>query len=124
VVCTPFTSFSIPPHDPSIDEAAVVEVIGTTCTQAGLKPAALDWILPPRINVTLACEVNARARLPAERMWYPDPGDVGYLCAADAPVQLDMLLQSAAPADGQRILLWSAGFQGQAACAILEFRGS
>ena len=124
MVCTPFTSVSIPPHDPFVDEAAVVEVIGTTCTQAGLKPAALDWIVPPRINATWACEVNARARLPAERMWYPDPGDIGYLCAADAPVQLDMLLQSAAPADGQRILLWSAGFQGQAACAILEFRGS
>ncbi len=124
MVCTPFTSVSTPPHDAFIDEAAVAEVIGATCTQAGLKPAALDWIVPPRINATLAREVNARARLPAERMWYPDPGDIGYLCAADAPVQLDMLLQSVAPAHGQRILLWSVGFQGQAACAILEFRGS
>ncbi|CAE6907519.1 hypothetical protein R69927_05781 [Paraburkholderia domus] len=123
-VCTPSSAVSIAPHETFVDEAAVVEVIGKTCAQAGLKPAALDWIVPPRINAALACEVSAQARLPAGRMWYPDPGDIGYLCAADAPAQLDLLSQSVAPADGQRILMWSAGFQGQAACAILEFRGS
>ena len=124
MVCTPATAVAIAPHETFVDETAVVEVIGKTCAQAGLKPAALDWIVPPRINAPLACEVSAQARLPAGRMWYPDPGDIGYLCAADAPAQLDVLLQSVAPADGQRILMWSAGFQGQAACAILEFRGS
>jgi hypothetical protein len=43
---------------------------------------------------------------------------------ADAPAQLDTLLQSVVPSERQRILLWSAGLQGQAACAILEYRGS
>jgi 3-oxoacyl-[acyl-carrier-protein] synthase-3 len=123
-IYTPPNAASIPPHGTFVDEAAVVEAIGKTCTQAGLKPAALDWIVPPRINVSLACKVSAQARLPAGRMWYPDPWDSEYLCAADAPARLDMLLHSVAPSHGQCILLWSAGFQGQAACAILEFRGN
>ncbi|ABE36328.1 3-Oxoacyl-[acyl-carrier-(ACP)] synthase III family protein [Paraburkholderia xenovorans LB400] len=122
-VCTPCTSVSIPPQDIRIDEAAVVEVIGQTCAQAGVKPTTFDWIVPPRINTTLACNVSAEARLPVWRMWYPEPGDIGYLCAADAPAQLHVLLQTVVPANGQRILLWSAGFQGQAACAVLEYHG-
>jgi 3-oxoacyl-[acyl-carrier-protein] synthase III len=80
--------------------------------------------MPPRINTALACNVSTKARLPVWRTWYPQTGDIGYLCAADAPAQLHLLLQTVAPSDGQRILLWSAGFQGQAACAVLEFRGS
>jgi len=123
-VCTPSASLSIPPPDICIDEAAVVEVIEETCAHAGLTTAAFDWIMPPRINTALACNVSAKARLPVWRMWYPQPGDIGYLCAADAPAQLHLLLQTVVPSDGQRILLWSAGFQGQAACAVLEFRGS
>ncbi|PZR50612.1 3-oxoacyl-ACP synthase [Paraburkholderia fungorum] len=123
-VGTPSTSVSVPPQDICIDEEVVVEVIEETCAQTGLKPTAFDWIVPPRINTTLACNVSAEARLPVGRMWYPESGDIGYLCAADAPAQLHVLLQTIVPADGQRILLWSAGFQGQAACAVLEYRGS
>jgi 3-oxoacyl-[acyl-carrier-protein] synthase-3 len=121
-VCTP--SFPVASTGTCVDEMAMVEVIGQTCTQVGLKPAAIDWVVPPRINTTLACDVTAQARLPVWRMWYPEPGDIGHLCAADAPAQLHVLLQTVVPADGQRILLWSAGFQGQAACAVLEYRAS
>ena len=117
-------SATVAPHDTCIDEMAVVEIVGQTCTQAGLTPGAIDWIVPPRIDVTLARRVSAQAQLSAGQLWYPDPGDIGYLCSADAPAQLDALLQSVVPSEGQRILLWSAGFQGQAACAILEYRGS
>ena len=73
--------------------------------------------------MTLARRVSAQARLP-EPMWYPGLDDTGYLCAADTPAQLDALLRSAAVSDGQHILLWSAGFQGQAGCAILQYRAS
>jgi 3-oxoacyl-[acyl-carrier-protein] synthase III len=121
-VCTPTTSVSIPPQDICIDETIIVELIEQTCAQAGLKPAAFDWIVPPRLNTALACNVSAEAGLPVGRMWYPEPGDIGYLCAADTPAQLHMLLQTIVPAHGQHILLWSAGFQGQAACAVLEYR--
>ncbi|EIF29055.1 3-oxoacyl-(acyl-carrier-protein) synthase III [Burkholderia sp. Ch1-1] len=117
-------SFPVASTGTCVDEVAVLDVIGQTCTQVGLKPAAIDWVVPPRINTTLACDVTAQARLPVWRMWYPDPGDIGYLCAADTPAQLHVLLQTVVPTDGQRILLWSAGFQGQAACAVLEYRGS
>jgi 3-oxoacyl-[acyl-carrier-protein] synthase III len=117
-------SACVAPHDTCIDETVMVEVIGQTCEQARLKPAALDWIVPPRINTTLASNVSAKARLPVWRMWYPEPRDIGYLCAADAPAQLHTLLQTVVPAHGQRVLLWSTGCQGQAACAVLEYRGS
>ncbi|WP_259461277.1 3-oxoacyl-ACP synthase [Paraburkholderia fungorum] len=121
-VRTPCLTFACP--DVRVDETIVVEVIGQTCVQAGFKPGAIDWIVPPRINTTLACDVTAQARLLAWRIWYPEPGDIGYLCAADALAQLHVLLQSVAPTDGQRILLWATGFQGQAACAILQYCGS
>lgn len=110
-------------HAISIDERIVVELIGQTCTRAGLTPNSIDWIVPPRIDAALAGRISAQARL-SGRMWYPEHDDIGYLCSADAPAQLDALLQSTVPSDGQRILLWSAGLQGQAACAILQYRAS
>lgn len=124
MVWTPPTPVCAAPQDTCVDETVVVEVIGKTCLLAGLKPEAPDWVVPPRIGAPLARRVSGQAGLPAGRMWYPDPDDMGYLCAADAPAQLDALLQSAAPSDGQRILLWSTGLQRQAACAILEYRRS
>ena len=117
--CAPFA-----PPDMGVDESGVLEVIGQTCAQAGLKAGAIDWIVPPRIDANLAHRITAQAGLPAAQMWYPDEDETGYLCAADAPARLDALLQGVAASAGQRILLWSAGLQGQAACAILEYRGS
>ncbi|WP_237181892.1 3-oxoacyl-[acyl-carrier-protein] synthase III C-terminal domain-containing protein [Paraburkholderia tropica] len=113
----------IPPYDIGIDEGFVVEVIAQTCMQAGVTPGAIDWVVPPRIDATLARRINVQARLSGQT-WYPDQHDCGYLCAADAPAQLDALLHATIPAQGQLILLWSAGFQRQAGCAILRYRGS
>ncbi|WP_245753168.1 3-oxoacyl-[acyl-carrier-protein] synthase III C-terminal domain-containing protein [Paraburkholderia sartisoli] len=123
-VRTPPSCASIAPDDIRVDETVLADAIEEACIEAGLKPSAVDWIVPARINTTLAREVCARAGLPVDRVWYPDPDDIGYLCAADTPAQLDTLLQSVTSSDGQHILLWSAGFQGQVACAILEFRRS
>ena len=106
-VDTPGLPFSF--LDVCVDETVLVEVIGRTCTQAGLNPAEINWVVPPRINTTLACDVSADAGLPVWRMWYPEPRDIGYLCAADALAQLHVLLRSVAPTDGQRILLWATG---------------
>lgn len=107
-----------------VDNASVVRVITETCTDAGLEPSAIDWILPARINALLAREISTQAGLAAERIPCVDTTGTGYLCAADTPAHLDALLHSATPSDGQHMLLWSAGFQGQAACAILEYRRS
>ncbi|WP_321943613.1 3-oxoacyl-[acyl-carrier-protein] synthase III C-terminal domain-containing protein [Paraburkholderia tropica] len=106
-----------------VDETLIIEVVGQACTQATLSPAGIDWIVPPHIDANLACRITAHAGLSAERMWYPQE-KTGYLCSADAPAQLDALLQEIVPSEGQRILLWSVGLQGQAACAILEYRGN
>ncbi|MEX3916446.1 3-oxoacyl-[acyl-carrier-protein] synthase III C-terminal domain-containing protein [Paraburkholderia sp. BR10872] len=117
-------SAPVAPHNACVDETLVVELIGQTCMQAGVTPGVIDWTVPPRIDVTLARRISAQARLSARPMWYPDHDETGYLCAADTPAQLDALLRSAAPSDGQHILLWSAGIQGQAGCAILQYRAS
>ncbi|WP_245623613.1 3-oxoacyl-[acyl-carrier-protein] synthase III C-terminal domain-containing protein [Paraburkholderia nodosa] len=111
-------------HDACVDEAAVVELIGQTCTRAGVTPRVIDWTVPARIDATLARSISAQARLPDGQMSLPDLDETGYLCAADTPAQLDALLRSATPSDGQHILLWSAGLQGQAGCAILQYRAS
>lgn len=110
--------------DMCVDETVVVEVIGQTCVQSALKHGAIDWIMPPRIDANLADRITAQAGLSAAQMWYPDEDETGYLCAADAPARLDALLQGIVASEGQRILLWSVGLQGQAACAILEYRGN
>lgn len=107
--------------DMCVDGTVVIEVIRQTCAQAALKPGAIDWIVPPRIDANLAYRITAQAGLSPEQMRYPVQDETGYLCAADAPAQLDALLQEVVPSAGQRILLWSVGLQGQAACAVLEY---
>ncbi|MEK6292863.1 MAG: 3-oxoacyl-ACP synthase [Paraburkholderia tropica] len=111
------------PRAISVDERFVVEVIAQTCACAELTADTIDWIVPPRIDAELASRISAQARF-SGRTWYPKQDDTGYLCAADAPAQLDALLHSTVPFHGQRILLWSAGLQGQAGCVILQYRAS
>ena len=120
---TPALPASGTPETVYIDDATIVDVIRETCMTAGLKPSAIDWILPARINPVLAREISTRAGLLPGRIPYTEADSTGYLCSADTPACLDALLRAATPSHGQHILLWSAGFQGQAACAILEFRG-
>ena len=124
LVSTPSTPVPLMAGNPRVDETTVIETIGETCRRASLQPDAVTWIVPPRINTGLACRVTEKAGLPVDRIWYPTPDDIGYLSAADAPAQLHALLQTLDPANGQSILIWSAGFQGQAACAVLEYHGS
>ncbi|WP_434715368.1 3-oxoacyl-[acyl-carrier-protein] synthase III C-terminal domain-containing protein [Paraburkholderia sp. A3RO-2L] len=111
-------------RDEEIDASLLLEVIAETLSKAKLQSGEIDWVVPARINPSLALEISTRAQLPEKRIWYPQPADIGYLCSADALAQLDTLLQWLVPSEGKRILLWSAGLQGQTACAILEFRGS
>jgi 3-oxoacyl-[acyl-carrier-protein] synthase-3 len=123
-VRTPAAATSTAPGNEYVDEPALVQVIDETCAQAGLKPCGIDWTVPAHISRSLARAISSRAGLATDHTWYPEPDDTGFLCAADTPAQLDTLLRSVEPRDGLHILLWSAGFQGQTACAILEFRGS
>ena len=105
-----------------IDESAMKTVVAKTCKQAGVCPADVDWSVPARIGEHRARALSARLGLAPERIWYPAPGGAGHLCAADTPAQLDTLLCTITPHDSQHILVWSVGFQGQAACAMLVFR--
>jgi 3-oxoacyl-[acyl-carrier-protein] synthase-3 len=106
-----------------IDAATLVSVIEETCMQAGVSPAAIDWVLPARLNRRLACDISSRCGLSSARTVLGDVGSTGYLCTADTPVSLDKLLCAIRPRAGQYILAWSAGFQGQVACALLQFHG-
>ena len=106
-----------------IDTATLTGAIDETCLQAGVSPAAIDWVLPAHLNRTLARDISAQCGLSSARTVLGDAGSIGYLCAADTPVNLDRLLRGITPHPGQYILAWSAGFQGQAACVLLQFRG-
>ncbi|MBN3787489.1 3-oxoacyl-ACP synthase [Burkholderia sp. Ac-20353] len=116
----PFSSTAIGTQ--YIDTATLANVIHETCMRAELRPAEIDWIVPAAINAELSHEVNARCGLPAEHVWN-DEAAPGYLGAADLPARLDGLLRSTSPSNRQRVLVWSAGLQGQAGCAILEYCG-
>lgn len=103
--------------------STLTDVIGDTCASAGFQPANVDWVLPAPIDTHLAREIHTRCGLPPERICHIRMDAPGHFCAADTPARLDALLQSINPNEGQHALIWSAGFQGQAGCALLEFRG-
>ncbi|MEI7296300.1 3-oxoacyl-ACP synthase [Paraburkholderia tropica] len=105
-----------------IDDEALASVIDEACNSAGLSAHSARWIVPPCIAPGLVGAISARASLPADRTWCAGPDDIGYLCAADPLAQLDAFLGVVTPADGDRVLLWSTGLQGQAACAVLEYQ--
>ena len=122
--CTPVVPRSVARGREYVDSPTLARIIDETLQRAHMSPAAIDWVLPARINPALTHRITVRCGLPSERVWRPDATDTGYLCAADTPAHLDSLLRSIKPSPGQRILMWSAGFQGQAACALLEYRGT
>ncbi|WP_261323584.1 beta-ketoacyl-[acyl-carrier-protein] synthase family protein [Burkholderia anthina] len=105
-----------------VDTVALAHAIGETCTSVELGSAELDWIVPAAINPCLIHEVSVRSALPAERIW-ADENAPGCLGVADLPARLDGLLHSISPVSHQHMLVWSAGFQGQVGCALLEFCG-
>ncbi|MBE2966558.1 3-oxoacyl-ACP synthase [Burkholderia cepacia] len=102
--------------------STLTDVIGETCASAGFQPANVDWVLPAPIDTHLAREIHTRCGLRPERACHIRMDAPGHFCAADTPARLDALLQSINPNEGQHVLVWSAGFQGQAGCALLEFR--
>ncbi|PMS16818.1 3-oxoacyl-ACP synthase [Trinickia dabaoshanensis] len=107
-----------------IGATTLTQAIDDACTRAKLCAADIDWILPPSaVEAQLIRELGARSGLPVERIWHEDQDAHGHLCAADTPARLDALLRSIAPSHGQCMLVSSLGFQGQAACALLDFRG-
>lgn len=116
----------IPPlaseHEP-VYSSTLVDVISETCASAGLQPANIDWVLPAPIDIRLEHEINTRCGLRPEQVWHIRMDAPGHFCAADTPARLDALLRSIKPSEGRHALVWSAGFQGQAGCALLEFRG-
>jgi 3-oxoacyl-[acyl-carrier-protein] synthase-3 len=122
-VRTPTGSRPLAPSLAWIDTATLVHVVRETCEQADVRPAEIDWVLPAHLNLTLAHDITARCGLSSERIVLDDAGGSGYLGSADTPARLDRLLRTIRPRCGQYILTWSAGFQGQCACAILQFRG-
>ncbi|WP_159085728.1 3-oxoacyl-[acyl-carrier-protein] synthase III C-terminal domain-containing protein [Burkholderia sp. MSMB0856] len=102
--------------------STLMDVIGETCASAGFQPGNVDWVLPAPIDTHLAHEIHTRCGLRPERACHICMDAPGHFCAADTPARLDALLQSINPNEGQHALVWCAGFQGQAGCALLEFR--
>ncbi|CAM2197860.1 3-oxoacyl-ACP synthase [Paraburkholderia kururiensis] len=103
--------------------ATLLEIIDQTCLRAGVRPADIEWIVPASIGASIAHEISLRGGLPTQRHWHACEALPGHLCAADMPARLDALWKSIRPIAGQRALMWSSGFQGQAGCALFEFSG-
>jgi 3-oxoacyl-[acyl-carrier-protein] synthase-3 len=80
-------------------------------------------VLPAHLDPTLAHDITLQCGLLPERIILDDANGAGYLCSADTPARLDRLRRALRPRCGQYILTWSVGFQGQCACALLQFRG-
>lgn len=103
--------------------STLTAVISETCASVGLKPANVDWVLPAPIDTHLTRGIHTRCGLRPERVCHIRMDAPGHFCAADTPARLDALLRSINPSEAQHALVWSAGFQGQAGCALLEYRG-
>ncbi|WP_105132026.1 3-oxoacyl-[acyl-carrier-protein] synthase III C-terminal domain-containing protein [Burkholderia sp. BE12] len=123
-ICTPGTQLSCEDTvNTSLDSPMLVGAINKSLSRAALRAAQIDWILPSTVDSAVIRTVCARCQLAPERVMGMGDGRQSHLCAAQTPARLDDLLGVISPRDGQRVLVWSTGFQGQSACAILEFRG-
>lgn len=123
-ICTPGTQLSCEETvNTSLNSTTLVGAINKSLSRAALRAAQIDWILPPTADSAIIRAVCAQCQLAPERIRSMGDGHQSHLCAAQTPARLDDLLGVISPRDGQRVLVWSTGFQGQSACAILEFRG-
>ncbi|WP_306172545.1 3-oxoacyl-[acyl-carrier-protein] synthase III C-terminal domain-containing protein [Burkholderia cenocepacia] len=94
--------------------------INKALARAACQATQMDWIVPAKTDNRLLRSIRTHGDLPLERIWLADDTP-GHLCAAHTPARLDSLTRAVSPRDDQHLLIWSTGFHGQVACAILQF---
>lgn len=123
-ICTAATQLAHNDVPISTSTVTLVEAINKSLSRAALRAAQIDWIVPSTNDGEMVSAVCARCKLMPERIWGTDDTQRSHLCAAQTPARLGQLMRAISPREGQRALVWSTGYQGQAACAILEYRSA
>ncbi|AIO44841.1 3-oxoacyl-ACP synthase [Burkholderia cenocepacia] len=119
-ICTPGTPSSSSVIATPVNCATLMGAINKALARAACRATQMDWIVPAKTDNRLLRSIRTHGGLPLERIWLADDTP-GHLCAAHTPARLDSLTRAVSPRDGQHLLVWSTGFHGQVACAILQF---
>ncbi|HEF5183889.1 TPA: 3-oxoacyl-ACP synthase, partial [Burkholderia cenocepacia] len=119
-ICTPATPSSSSVIATPVDSATLMGAINKALARAACQATQMDWIVPAKTDNRLLRSIRTHGDLPLERIWLADDTP-GHLCAAHTPARLDSLTRAVSPRDDQHLLIWSTGFHGQVACAILQF---
>ncbi|VWC78420.1 putative 3-oxoacyl-[acyl-carrier-protein] synthase [Burkholderia contaminans] len=119
-ICTPAMHSSSSVIATPVDSATLMGAIDKALARAACQATQMDWIVPAKTDNGLLRSIRMHGDLPLERIWLGDDTP-GHLCAAHTPARLDSLTRAVSPRDGQHLLIWSTGFHGQVACAILQF---
>ncbi|WP_253196795.1 3-oxoacyl-[acyl-carrier-protein] synthase III C-terminal domain-containing protein [Burkholderia cenocepacia] len=122
-ICTPGTPSSSSVIATPVNCATLMGAINKALARAACQATQMDWIVPAKTDNRLLRSIRTHGDLPLERIWLADDTP-GHLCAAHTPARLDSLTRAVSPRDGQHLLIWSTGFHGQVACAILQFCGA
>ncbi|HDR9882456.1 TPA: 3-oxoacyl-ACP synthase [Burkholderia cenocepacia] len=119
-ICTPGTPSNSSVISTPVNCATLMGAINKALARAACQATQMDWIVPAKTDNRLLRSIRTHGGLPLERIWLADDTP-GHLCAAHTPARLDSLTRAVSPRDGQHLLVWSTGFHGQVACAILQF---
>ena len=96
------------------------EMLLETCTKAGIRPDALDWVLVHQANVRIVEQLQERTGIPPEK-WIVNMMGIGNTCSASVLLALGDLLDRRVTVPGNRVLLAGFGAGLTWAAALFEW---
>ncbi len=96
------------------------EMLLDTCTQAGIQPEDLDWVIVHQANVRIVEQLQERTGIPPEK-WIVNMVGIGNTCSASVLLALGELLDRKLAQPGDRVLLAGFGAGLTWAAALFEW---
>jgi 3-oxoacyl-[acyl-carrier-protein] synthase III len=96
------------------------EMLLETCTQAGIQPDDLDWVLVHQANIRIVEQLQERTGIAPEK-WIVNMVGIGNTCSASVLLALAELLERKIAAPGDHVLLAGFGAGLTWAAALLEW---
>ena len=96
------------------------EVALEVCEQAGIEPAAIDWLVPHQANIRILQSTAKKLGLPMERV-ITTVADHGNTSAASVPLALDVAVRDGRIKPGNRIMLEGVGGGFTWGAVLLDF---
>jgi 3-oxoacyl-[acyl-carrier-protein] synthase-3 len=96
------------------------EVALEVCEQAGVEPAAIDWLVPHQANIRILQSTAKKLGLPMERV-ITTVADHGNTSAASVPLALDVAVRDGRITRGSRIMLEGVGGGFTWGAVLLDF---